>query len=167
MLWSMVIGGVVQVILFSIIPLIWWYLKARNTISFLEWIELKSVEKNQVRAVIKFSVLSMVAFLLLSILILNLLKDLETTARTFDHFSFENLVDATFHAFINTGLSEEILFRGFLLKRIMNRFSFGIAILIQSCIFGVLHVLFFIQYLTVPQMLLVFVFIASIAYFMG
>lgn len=108
MIVSIVISGIVQVILFSLIPFIWWCLKERHTVRFLEWIGLKSLEKNQVPAVIKCSIVSTVAFLLLSILILNLLKDLETTARTFDHFSFENLVAATFPAFINTGLSEEI-----------------------------------------------------------
>ncbi|MEF9920326.1 MAG: CPBP family intramembrane glutamic endopeptidase [Erysipelotrichaceae bacterium] len=40
---------------------------------------------------------------------------------------------------IQTGLSEEILFRGFLLKRLCNKLPFEQANIIQSLVFGSIH----------------------------
>ena len=45
----------------------------------------------------------------------------------------------TFLAFVRTALSEEILFRGFLLKRIQNRTGFKMANAIQAILFGLMH----------------------------
>ena len=38
-----------------------------------------------------------------------------------------------------TGLSEEILFRGFLAKRLISRFGFATGNLLQGLVFGILH----------------------------
>lgn len=43
------------------------------------------------------------------------------------------------YAYIQTGLSEEILFRGFLLKRLAAKFGFTVANIIQALIFGAIH----------------------------
>ena len=40
---------------------------------------------------------------------------------------------------IQTGLSEEILFRGFLAKRLISRFGFATGNLPQGLVFGLLH----------------------------
>ena len=42
-------------------------------------------------------------------------------------------------AFLQTGLSEEILFRGFLNKRLSNRFGFAIGNTLQAILFGLVH----------------------------
>lgn len=46
---------------------------------------------------------------------------------------------AVAYAFIRTGLSEEIVFRGFLLKRIKSKFGFHAGNLVQALVFGLLH----------------------------
>ena len=45
------------------------------------------------------------------------------------------------YAFIQTALSEEILFRGFLLKRLSSKFDFNTANIIQAALFGAVHLL--------------------------
>lgn len=45
------------------------------------------------------------------------------------------------YALIQTALSEEILFRGFLLKRLTSKFGFAKGNLIQAVIFGMIHLL--------------------------
>lgn len=42
-------------------------------------------------------------------------------------------------AIIQTGLSEEIFFRGFLGKRFINRFGFNVGNTIQAFLFGFIH----------------------------
>ena len=49
------------------------------------------------------------------------------------------VIPALFYAIIQTGLSEELLFRGFLLKRLMKIFDFQGANLLQSIVFGCVH----------------------------
>ena len=43
------------------------------------------------------------------------------------------------YGLIRTGLSEEILFRGFILKRIQNKFGFIAGNVIQALAFGLMH----------------------------
>lgn len=43
------------------------------------------------------------------------------------------------YAFIQTGLTEEILFRGFILKRTANKFGFAAGNTVQAVLFGLLH----------------------------
>lgn len=43
------------------------------------------------------------------------------------------------YSFLQTALSEEILFRGFLLKRLAARFGFTAATVVQALLFGAVH----------------------------
>ena len=52
---------------------------------------------------------------------------------------FDTLSAGIFFTGIAAGLVEEMVFRGFLLKRIKNKFGFGIGNLIQAVLFGLLH----------------------------
>lgn len=71
------------------------------------------------------------------------------------------------YAVFNTSLPEEILFRGFLLKRISNKFGFVSANIIQSILFGLMHGVMFFKYVAVLKALLIIVFTMVIAWFMG
>lgn len=46
---------------------------------------------------------------------------------------------ALVYGYIRTGLAEEIVFRGFILKRIQGRFGFMAGNLVQAILFGLLH----------------------------
>lgn len=43
------------------------------------------------------------------------------------------------YGFIRTGLSEELLFRGFLLKRISKKWGFAVGNTVQALLFGAMH----------------------------
>ncbi|HHW32201.1 MAG TPA: CPBP family intramembrane metalloprotease [Clostridiaceae bacterium] len=49
------------------------------------------------------------------------------------------LVPAFIYAFIQTSLSEEIFFRGFLTKRLINKYGFQAGNAFQSLLFGLIH----------------------------
>lgn len=46
-------------------------------------------------------------------------------------------------ALFKTSLAEEILFRGLIAKRLINKLGFKIGNLLQAFVFGILHVLLF------------------------
>lgn len=62
-----------QIILFSIIPFIWWLATARNKQKFAEWVGLKKIEggKKTLTAIIIVSI----AFLISGALTLYLIRD--------------------------------------------------------------------------------------------
>ena len=52
---------------------------------------------------------------------------------------FSVLLPAIIYSFVKTGLSEEILFRGFIGKRLINKFGLNTGNLLQAALFGLLH----------------------------
>lgn len=77
------------------------------------------------------------------------------------------VIPALFYAIIQTGLSEELLFRGFLLKRLMKIFDFQVANLLQSIVFGCVHGAMLWSVLPLHVILLVVLTTALAGYVMG
>ena len=66
-----------------------------------------------------------------------------------------------------TSLPEEIFFRGFLLKRLSNKFGFKIANVIQSIIFGLLHGIMFFSLVGIVKATIIILLTVIVAYAMG
>ena len=64
-------------------------------------------------------------------------------------------------ALFKTSLAEEILFRGFIAKQLVEKFSFKIGNLLQSIIFGCIHLLLFWALTKANYLPLIFIFIFS------
>jgi len=47
MVISMLIGIIIQVVLYSLIPFIWWLTIAREKMNFFSWIGLKKIDGNK------------------------------------------------------------------------------------------------------------------------
>ena len=125
-------NSIIQIIIFSIIPFLWWLITSRKKMNFFEWIGLKKVnniKENKLFAWI-FSVL--VLFLIISVFILYSLKNVNVASSEFTGLGIKSLPSILIYAIFNTSLPEEILFRGFLLKRIGNKFGFIVSNGIQS-----------------------------------
>ena len=132
-------NNIIQIIIFSIIPFLWWLITSRKKMNFFEWIGLKKVnniKENKLFAWI-FSVL--VLFLIISVFILYSLKNVNVASSEFTGLGIKSLPSILIYAIFNTSLPEEILFRGFLLKRIGNKFRFIVSNGIQSFLFGCIH----------------------------
>lgn len=71
------------------------------------------------------------------------------------------------YATFNTAFPEELLFRGFLLKRLANKFGFNIANIIQALLFGLLHGIMFFMLVGIVKTILIIAFTGVIAWFMG
>ena len=163
---SKLISSIVQIILFAIIPFIWWLVTARKECSFFKWIGLKKAEIKKNKTLPWIAGIT-AAFLVLSVVILVFLKGVETATSDFASLGMSAVPAILIYAILNTALPEEILFRGFLLKRISNRFGFNAGNTIQALLFGLLHGIMFFSSVGVLKAVIVIAFTGSIGWMMG
>lgn len=167
MLVSKIISSIIEIILISFLPFIWWLISAKKKENFFNWIGLKKIDnKNKKSTLINTIVISLV-FMTVSILTLYLIKDIETATSEFKGLGISALLPALIYAIFNTSLPEEIFFRGFLLKRLSNKFGFRIANVIQSIIFGLLNGIMFFSLVGVVKAIIIILFTGIVAYAMG
>lgn len=77
------------------------------------------------------------------------------------------IIPALIYSFLQTGLSEEMFFRGFLTKRLVHKFDFHLGNIIQAFLFGLLHGVLFAS-LVEPLGVIVIIFITVVAgYLLG
>lgn len=137
-----IISSLLQIIIFSIIPFLFWYFSARKQESFREWIGLKKIKGGKKTALAIIIVTTF--YLLISLILLNSLKNIENATTEFQGLSFAALPAIFIYAVFNTSFPEEVLFRGFILKRLASKLEFTKANFIQGILFGLLHgVMFF------------------------
>lgn len=160
-----VISSILQIILFAIIPFIWWCITARKQQSFPKWIGLKKIEGG--RKTVIATILVSVAFLASGVLTLYVVRGMETATSEFTGLGAAALPAIVVYAAFNTAFPEELLFRGFLLKRLSNKFGFHVANFIQAFLFGLLHGVMFFTLAGAVKAVLIIAFTGAIAWFMG
>lgn len=167
MIVSKIISSIVEIVLISLIPFIWWIATAKQKENFFKWIGIKGIEKKNKKTTLISTLLISLMFILVSIFTLNIIKDIETATSEFKGLGISALLPALIYAIFNTSLPEEIFFRGFLLKRIASKFGYLIANIIQSIIFGLLHGIMFFNILGVVKTIIIIFFTGLIAFAMG
>lgn len=141
MFLSEVIGAIVQAALFTLIPFICWAVTARKKEKFFSYIGLKRPEVKEKKRFI-FEIILVVVLCFAVGEIATLLKgSVETADSAYKGLGMTAIPTVLVYAFIRTALAEEILFRGFLLKRLSAKFGFNAGNIIQATIFGLLHLL--------------------------
>lgn len=70
---------------------------------------------------------------------LRLMDNVETATSAFDGGGVGAVPAILVYGIFHTALPEELLFRGFLLKRIKSKFSFTVGSTVQAVLFGLLH----------------------------
>lgn len=160
-----IVSSILQIVLFAIVPFIWWFVTARKHQQFSQWIGLKKIDggKRTLIAIVTVSI----AFLVLGALTLYMIRDIDTATSEFSNLGVNAIPAIVIYAAFNTAFPEEILFRGFLLKRMANQFDFNIANLIQALLFGLLHGVMFFSLVGVIKAILIIIFTGAIAWFMG
>ena len=164
----LIINSILQVVVFSLIPLIWWAITSRKKCSFFEWIGLKKVKTDDKKRIIILFVATVILLAIPTIFIVpNFVPQSEMATAQFSGKGFSVLLPAVIYSFIQTGLSEEILFRGFIGKRLVNRLGLNIGNLVQGILFGLLHGVMFVS-IVGPFGSVVIIFITGTAgYVMG
>lgn len=168
LLLNKVVSSVLEIIVFSIVPLIWWLITARKKENFFKWLGLKKIYKSNMTDVVKLAAIIEACFIALSIFILYVVRNIEGLATSdFTGVGIKALPAILVYAFFNTALPEEIIFRGFILKRISSKFGFKVANYVQCIIFGMIHGAMFIKQVGTVQGLIITWFTMSIAWCMG
>ena len=162
---TVLVSSAVQIIVIGIIPFIWWFAAARKEETFFSWIGLKKFK--EIKKVGIKTIIASVLFLLLSLYLLFVTKDMETATSQFSGLGVPGLAGAIVYSFIQTSFTEELFFRGFLLKRIGHKFGFYAGNIIQSILFALLHCVMFIALAKVSHVVLITLFTGIIAFVMG
>ncbi|MGE7110024.1 CPBP family intramembrane glutamic endopeptidase [Lysinibacillus sp. NPDC047702] len=140
MIINSAISAIIQVILFSVIPLCWWFFTARKKQSFLSWIGIKKpVIENKGNYFVWFLLTIFLLFVPSYLVVFFYIDSSLLASNRFAGLGFTAIIPALLYAIIQTGLSEELLFRGFLLKRFAHTFGFQIGNIVQSLLFGSIH----------------------------
>jgi len=141
LLISELLGSVFQVILFSVIPFIWWVITSRKKENFLKWIGLKKLKKesSMVSTLIITVAATLIYCILTSSYVIKNLEGVTTATSQFAGQSYIGIAAALAYGYLRTGLSEELVFRGFLLKRLSSKFGYVIGNILQALLFGLLH----------------------------
>jgi membrane protease YdiL (CAAX protease family) len=162
-----IISSIMQIILFSLFPLIWWLVTTRKKETFLGWVGLKKIKKENKKSSIISMLIIATSYIMVSCITIYLMKDIETATSEFDGMGISALLPALIYAIFNTSLPEEILFRGFLMKRVASKFGYVTANIIQSVIFGLLHGIMFFNVLGPVKAIVIILFTGIVAFAMG
>lgn len=139
-LGSVISGAVRQFIVLLIIPVLWWAVKWRKKTSFREFFGLyfpKQVDTKRAVFIIGLYIVFWIVSHLPAITQIT-----QPSANQYLNKGVQAIVPALIVGFIQTALCEEILFRGFILKRLKNMMSENAALLLQAVIFALVHNLF-------------------------
>lgn len=167
LLLQRLLNSAIQIVLFSLIPFLWWLFTARKKLGFFGWIGLKGIPSFKENKAALWIAGTTAAFLSVSVFLLSTLKNVETATSEFTGLGLSALPAILVYAILNTSLPEEILFRGFLLKRLSARFGFPVGNAAQSLLFGLLHGAMFLGVTDPLRAILIIIFTGGIAWSMG
>lgn len=166
------ISTLIQVLVFSFLPFLVFVLKYKKASGFLAYIGLLKSNK-------KANLLGVLGCLLITgpILILvltnpdfkEIMTDPNSITGKIRHIGFGTsaIVSVLLIALFKTALAEEILFRGFIAKRLIGLTNFQLGNILQAILFGIIHTLAFMSISSnVLFLILIFLFPTIGAYYM-
>ena len=167
LLVSKLVSSIVQIIVFTIVPFICWLIFARKKEGFFRWIGLKKVENGKENKTLLWVLLITLLFSGLAVFMLYSLKGIETATSEFAGLKETAIPAILVYAIFNTALSEEILFRGFLLKTGGKKIGFAERNIFQGLVFGVIHGMMFFSLVGTVKAVIIVAFTGVIGMFMG
>lgn len=132
------ISSAVQVLLFALIPFIVWLIAARKKENFFSWIGLKGIGNDKKQS-FKYALLAFVICEAVGLLVNNIFMK-EFNISQYAGKGMGYVLCAVLFSYIQTAFSEEILFRGFIQKRLQSKLGFKTATIIQAFLFGLTHI---------------------------
>ena len=140
-----------NIIIFLIIPFLWWLIKLRKEMSFFKWVGLIKPKLNSKWWIIIIFVIAYGFFYLFDFTMFIDKQSIEVlqtsekvSANVYTGLGFVAIIPSLLTTLIANGLCEEVLFRGFISKRLCNKFGKNAGIIIQGILFGLLHNIIYI-----------------------
>ena len=149
LLANTIISAILQLLVFAAIPFFAYLIGKRRARGFFDYIGLHKSE----RRTMLYATLLAVAFILPVLLLLSFspaIREVVTAPNTvvgrLRSYGFSGVTVALLciKALVQTSLSEEILFRGFVAKRLISWLGFTRGNLLQAFLFGLVHLLLFL-----------------------
>ena len=122
-LLNQITSAVLQLLIFSSVPFVWYVITHKRIRGFFEWIGFRLAPKPPLKIMLCILIGFFVAVILPYMWL----------------YQSGNLNYQGFTV-LQTSLSEEIMFRGFLCKRFCKKFGEKIGNIVQALIFGVVHI---------------------------
>ena len=144
------IGSIIQILLFTLIPFIWWLITARKKENFFSWIGLKKPVGDK-KTIILYIVGAYVICEVVGMILNNTILKSDWNVSAFAGQGKSGILAAVFFSYLHTAFSEEILYRGFLQKRLQKSLGFVAGTLVQAFIFGASHVILSFNLITFAE----------------
>ena len=146
MLLSKTVSAIAMVVICSFIPVIWWAITARKKEKFFKWIGLYMPKLNMKWW---WLVIFLVIYYFYWDFDITIFLDQESMMSAqssgvladneYAGMGFAAILPMAITTFVSNGLSEEILFRGFMCKRFQSKFGKKLGFVLQGCCFGLMH----------------------------
>lgn len=129
-----------QLIVFSMVPFLRWFAKERKKTSFFAYIGLT---RPKITAPVSTILLFFAAYAAVYAIVhfTPIATLTQSSVRTYEGAGIAVILPAFFICFVQQALAEEILFRGFIGKRLIAMTGFLKGNLLQAAIFGATHLL--------------------------
>ncbi|MFA7380327.1 MAG: CPBP family intramembrane glutamic endopeptidase [Bacteroidia bacterium] len=143
-----IISTVLQILVFTLIPFIFFLLRKDKNLNFFRYIGLYKPTTKSLIYVVFVSLIFLIAAIGITF-IDNSIKEVLFSPHTVTGklrlmgLNATSVTILLIIALFKTSFAEEILFRGFIAKRLISKFGFNIGNVAQSAVFGVLHLLLF------------------------
>lgn len=168
---NQLISALLQLVGFSLIPLVVFLIRKKTFKGFLNWIGIR--KSNKRANLLAFLVMLVSAIPLIALSWFNeefwqIMTDPASVTGQFraQGFSTSALISLLIVAVLKTSLTEEIFFRGFVAKRLIAVTNFRTGNIIQALIFGIIHTLLFLSVTSnVFFLTVIFLFPAITSYF--
>ena len=141
---NQLISAIIQLLFFTSIPFVWYVVTNRKVAGFFQWIGFKLVPKPPIRYMIMIFVTFLV-IISLPYLWLYSSGSIRYSGFTIESFrqtgwGLQTICIVLIWAIVQTSLTEEILFRGFLCKRLSDKWGWKVGNSIQAFLFGIIHI---------------------------
>lgn len=148
---SSITTTIVNLIVFSLLPIIWWFFRHRKEEGFFRWIGFfKPQLKSKWWVLLIFAILYYFFYnfdftQFVSPEILEYIENsASVSANVFAGIGVAAILPAFIENFIANGVAEEILYRGFLCKRLISKIGLVKGIILQAVLFGLMHNILYI-----------------------
>ena len=148
---SSITTAIVNLIVFSVLPFLWWLLRHRKETGFFQWLGFYRPRlKSKWWVLVIFAVLYYFFYnfdftQLIDPATLEYVENSDAvSANAFAGIGAAATLPALIENFIANGVAEEILYRGFLCKRLCGKLGTVAGIVLQAVLFGLMHNILYI-----------------------
>ena len=161
-----IVSAILQILVFTLIPFVVYLITQRKLKGFFEYIGLKATTKKALLLALATSLIFLAGGISLAFVSNEVREVLINPPSITGKIREMGLQPAAVIiliviAWFKTSLSEEILFRGFIAKRLVNWLGFELGNILQAVIFALIHVLLFWALSKAGILFLAFIFLFS------